>query len=404
MTESYSDVFERLSPPPAAQQYYDLAGQALGSYANGTFNYDFNTDPVFQLMRQRYLKQGELNARDVAARAAALTGGYGNSYGTVAAQQAMTAANDNVNAIIPDLQNAAYARWADDQNRNLTLAQTYYQMANDEYDRAWQDKLHARQETEWGQQDEDRVRNNDWEDVLHGRQQEEWSQQDEDREYENNRRRIEDEHADIDWENGQKWNEISHALTIYQTTGDTSALEAAGLNADKMEYATALQQALSIYSATGALGPLKELGLDVSSAEAKAALEEAMAYAEYHDYSKLKELGIDTSYLEILDQLTLMAKYSSGGSGGGSGKGTGGNGDDVTNNGGGNGKNPMENFFGDEFSNFYVVGSKPTSYGQTIVYKNKDSGESWQIRQENGNYYVWVDGKWRKLDANGDYA
>ena len=58
LTESYSDVFERLSPPPAAQQYYDLAGQSLGSYANGTFNYEFNTDPVFQLMRQRYLKQG----------------------------------------------------------------------------------------------------------------------------------------------------------------------------------------------------------------------------------------------------------------------------------------------------------------------------------------------------------
>lgn len=67
------------------------------------FQYDLNGDLLYQQMADQYTQMGAQASRNAMGQAAALTGGYGNSYaeqvGAQANQQYMTAMNQN----IPDL-------------------------------------------------------------------------------------------------------------------------------------------------------------------------------------------------------------------------------------------------------------------------------------------------------------
>lgn len=71
------------------------------------FQYDLNGDLLYQQMADQYAQMGAQASRNAMGQAAALTGGYGNSYaqqvGTQANQQYMTALNQN----IPDLYQQA---------------------------------------------------------------------------------------------------------------------------------------------------------------------------------------------------------------------------------------------------------------------------------------------------------
>lgn len=71
------------------------------------FQYDLNGDMLYQQMADQYAQMGAQASRNAMGQAAALTGGYGNSYaqqvGTQANQQYMTALNQN----IPDLYQQA---------------------------------------------------------------------------------------------------------------------------------------------------------------------------------------------------------------------------------------------------------------------------------------------------------
>ena len=54
----------------------------------GTYNYEFNGDNLFKQYADMYTQQGKQAAMNAMGNAAALTGGYGNSYGQMAANQA----------------------------------------------------------------------------------------------------------------------------------------------------------------------------------------------------------------------------------------------------------------------------------------------------------------------------
>lgn len=111
----------------ATTDYAALADKYMRDYNNSKFSYDFNTDPVYQAAKQAYINQGKIAAKNVAAQAAKFTGGYGNSYGTMAAQQQYNAALQNANDIIPELQNAAYSRYQNDLAKKQNLANWYLQ-------------------------------------------------------------------------------------------------------------------------------------------------------------------------------------------------------------------------------------------------------------------------------------
>ena len=83
------------------------------------FSYDFNADALYQQYKDKYIEQGKMAMADTMGQAAAMTGGYGNSYAASVGNQAYQKSLENLNDIIPEL----------------------YQMARDKYDQDGQDML-----------------------------------------------------------------------------------------------------------------------------------------------------------------------------------------------------------------------------------------------------------------------
>lgn len=100
----------------------------------GQFSYDLNADLLYQQMADQYTQLGQQAMKDTMGQAAALTGGYGNSYaqqvGNQAYQQYLTALNQQ----IPELYDRAYQVYQDDldwllQQYQLTAAHPEYLQA-----------------------------------------------------------------------------------------------------------------------------------------------------------------------------------------------------------------------------------------------------------------------------------
>ena len=90
------------------------------------FSYNANLDPLYQQYKQQYVRQGQNAMRDTAAQAAELTGGYGSSYGTVAASQAYDAYLQQLNDRIPELYQLAMQKYnmeGENMRSNLSALQ-----------------------------------------------------------------------------------------------------------------------------------------------------------------------------------------------------------------------------------------------------------------------------------------
>ncbi|MBR3975288.1 MAG: hypothetical protein IKJ88_05445, partial [Clostridia bacterium] len=194
--------------------------------ATPDFKYDFNEDAVFQALKEQYIKDGKLAAENVAGQAAALSGGYGNSYGTIAAGQAYMGAIDNLYDVIPELQESAYAKYQNEKADALTN---------------WQ-ILQNRADTE--------------------------------RAYAQDERAYQDSKAALSWEQALQKAEL----------GDYSALKALGVDTSRSEYALNLNNALAL-AELGDYSGLKALGVDTSRSEYALNLNNALALAELGDYS-----------------------------------------------------------------------------------------------------------------------
>ena len=75
------------------------------------FSYDMGTDPLYQQYREQYQRLGRLAMQDTMGQAAALTGGYGSSYGQQTGQQAYNAYLQQLNEIVPELYAQAREQW-----------------------------------------------------------------------------------------------------------------------------------------------------------------------------------------------------------------------------------------------------------------------------------------------------
>lgn len=269
--------------PPTSDSLLGSYNQYLDAYKNNKFRYDFNTDPVFQQAKESYLRQGRLNARDVAAQAAALTGGYGNSYGTVAAQSVMNQAAERINDLIPDLQNAAYGRYQAEQARNMNLAQMYYQMYGDQYQRELNNDILRAQYEDYGGLNARGIDTSKYEANLNDqRAYEKWLQ---------DRQKTEAEQSDADRLRNQQ---LADAQLKAQYL-DYSGLE--GLGYDVSAYRNRMDA---------------EYNAEKQSQD----LQLALALAKnLGDFRMLESLGYPTDYL----RQQMMAQDSSGGSGGNGG-------------------------------------------------------------------------------------
>lgn len=71
------------------------------------FSYDLNGDALYQQYKDRYVQQGQMAMMDTMGQAAALTGGYGSSYGQSVGQQAYQGYLQQLNDKAPELYQLA---------------------------------------------------------------------------------------------------------------------------------------------------------------------------------------------------------------------------------------------------------------------------------------------------------
>lgn len=99
------------------------------------FQYDVNADPLYQQYKDNFMQQGKLAMRDTMGRAAALTGGYGSSYGQAVGQQAYDASLKDLAAAIPELYGAALDAYKDKGDNLLQMYGLIGDQRDTEYNR-----------------------------------------------------------------------------------------------------------------------------------------------------------------------------------------------------------------------------------------------------------------------------
>ena len=119
---------ERSKPAGYSSAYTDQINTLINNMANRKFNYDVNGDPLYQQYKHSYMTQGKQAMEDTIGQAAAMTGGYGNSYATAAGGQAYQSYLDQLNDRIPELYQLALDRY----NTEGSDMQTLYSMMSEQ--------------------------------------------------------------------------------------------------------------------------------------------------------------------------------------------------------------------------------------------------------------------------------
>ena len=108
----------------------------------GDFSYDVNSDALYQQYADQYTRLGKLAMQDTMGQAAAMTGGYGNSYATTAGNQAYQGYLQQLNDVVPELYQMAMNKWQmgkdDLYNQYGMLLSEYereYGLHSDEYNK-----------------------------------------------------------------------------------------------------------------------------------------------------------------------------------------------------------------------------------------------------------------------------
>ena len=173
--------YKAYSESPVVQEAYDLLQKHLGTtptytstysdqlksqleaiLAGKDFKYDLNGDMLYQQYKDMYTNQAKMAMADTMGQAAAMTGGYGNSYaqtvGQQMYQQQMQGLNDKIPelyqmaldkhnmerqtmldeySLLADAENREYSKFMDEYNQWLSnrdyLANSYYNERNFDY-------------------------------------------------------------------------------------------------------------------------------------------------------------------------------------------------------------------------------------------------------------------------------
>ena len=112
--DKYNNLYGKNNAPTWTPQYQEQISQILNDITNrDAFQYNMNEDPLYQQYRDQYIREGQKAMRDSAAQTAALTGGYGSTYGAIAAQQGYDNYLAQLNDRVPQLEQQAYGKYMD---------------------------------------------------------------------------------------------------------------------------------------------------------------------------------------------------------------------------------------------------------------------------------------------------
>lgn len=178
-SEKAQEILDQLTatkPGPFQSQWTEQVGSLTDQVLNEKpFTYDINGDVLLQQAQDRYLQQGKMAMLDTMGEAAALTGGYGNTYGQQVGQQTYQGYLQGINDMIPefyDRAKAAHDQESADLRDRLSLAAG---MEAQDYERhqaeqdAWmaeREYLTGRYDTERGfeyQKEQDKIAQDQWE-------------------------------------------------------------------------------------------------------------------------------------------------------------------------------------------------------------------------------------------------
>lgn len=156
------------SKPGAYNSAYqsDLQGLYDRIMNREKFTYDLNGDALYNQYKQQYQQMGRQAMMDTMGQAAALTGGYGNSYANTAGNQAYQAYLSKVGDIVPQLQQQAFERYTQegsDLNNRLNLVQN---LENADYNRYRDSVSDWNTERSYANDDYWNQRNQDYQDYM----------------------------------------------------------------------------------------------------------------------------------------------------------------------------------------------------------------------------------------------
>lgn len=121
--------------------YLDQRMGYLNQYENrDPFSYDFNSDALYNQYKDQYIQQGQMAMMDTMGQAAAMTGGYGNSYAQTVGQQAYNQQLGQLNNIMPELYQMAYDRYNQQGRDLLNMYDLYAGLSEEDYGK-YQDSI-----------------------------------------------------------------------------------------------------------------------------------------------------------------------------------------------------------------------------------------------------------------------
>lgn len=150
----YLEGLDSSKPTSYQSQYSQAAKDSIDTLLNRkAFQYDVNEDGLYQQMKDNYIRQGKLAMQDTMGQAAAMTGGYGNSYAQNAGQQAYQGYLQQINDNLPEYYQLAQNAYDAEGDRLKTQYALLSEQENQDYDRymdswsRWQQEYQNAQST-----------------------------------------------------------------------------------------------------------------------------------------------------------------------------------------------------------------------------------------------------------------
>ena len=147
---------EGQTPGYTSRYDQDIADAYDRIMGRGSFQYDLNADALYRQYADYYKAQGRAAMQDSMGQAAALTGGYGSTYGQAVGQQAYDRYLQELNAQVPELYDRAYRTWQDEGDRMLQGLSLLQQREAQDYNRYQDAYDRFLQERSWAQEQADK--------------------------------------------------------------------------------------------------------------------------------------------------------------------------------------------------------------------------------------------------------
>ena len=135
---AYEALQAQMAQKPAGyqSQWQTQLNDTINKITNrDKFSYDVNGDALYQQYKDKYIQQGKMAMQDTMGQAAAMTGGYGNSYAATAGNQAYQAHLNNLNDVVPELYQMAYNRYQDEGQELYNQYSLFADRDNTDYGR-----------------------------------------------------------------------------------------------------------------------------------------------------------------------------------------------------------------------------------------------------------------------------